>query len=281
MSLPPTIRLGFSPCPNDTFIFGALLAGKIATDGVRIEPVIEDVEALNRRALRGELEATKISFHAFGHIRDRYALLGAGSALGRGCGPLVVAREPMEPEALRRGKVRIAIPGELTTAALLLRLFAPLAGDFIVCPFHEVFDAVASGRADAGAIIHEGRFTYRARGLHQVIDLGEWWEAETGLPLPLGGILARRDLGTDAIGRLGLWVRRSVESARKDPSIVWEFVRRNAQEMEESVIRAHIELYVNDWTVELGGEGRRAVAALIGEAEKKGIVPRSAAQLFA
>jgi len=281
VNLPATVRLGFSPCPNDTFIFGALVAGEIDTGGVRIEPVIEDIEALNLRALHGELEATKISFHAFGHIRDRYALLGAGAALGRGCGPLVVAREPIAAETLRSGGLRIAIPGELTTAALLLRLFAPRAASFIVRPFHAIFDAVASGQADAGAIIHEGRFTFRTRGLHPVIDLGEWWEGETGLPLPLGGILARRDLGPERVRKLGLWVRRSVETARKDPFRVWNFVRENAQEMEEAVIRAHIDLYVNEFTVDLGEEGKRAVAALIGQAEAKGIVPRCDAPLFA
>ena len=273
---PPSgeLTLGFSPCPNDTFIFSALAGGLIDTGGVRIRPVIEDVEVLNRRALHRELDVTKVSFHAFALAREHYQLLDSGAALGRGCGPLVVARRAIDPTdlAARPERFRIAIPGELTTAALLLRLFAPGARRLVVCPFDRIFDALLESRADAGVIIHEGRFTYRARGLEKVIDLGEWWEATTGLPIPLGGIIASRALGAERIREVGGWVRRSVRSARERPEAVGEFVRAHAQEMAEDVIQAHIDLYVNEFTVDLGTEGMKAVDALLRMAEERGIV---------
>jgi 5,8-dihydroxy-2-naphthoate synthase len=277
VSGPPSeqLTLGFSPCPNDTFIFSALAGGAIDTGGIRFRTVIEDVEVLNRRALHRELDVTKVSFHAFALLREHYHLLGSGAALGRGCGPLVVAREPLEPAdlAAHPDRFRIAIPGELTTAALLLRLFAPGARRLVVCPFDRIFDAVRSSRADAGVIIHEGRFTYRDRGLHKVIDLGEWWETTTGLPIPLGGIIASRALGAERVRAIEGWVRRSVLEARQRPETVREFVRSHAQEMAEDVIRAHIDLYVNEFTVDLGAEGMRAVEALLRMAEERGIVP--------
>jgi len=274
------ISLGYSPCPNDTFIFCALSEGRVDTGGTRVRTVLADVEALNLAAKRRELDVTKISFHAFAHLRDRYALLSAGAALGRGCGPLLVAREPLDPSTLRgRGPGPwIAIPGELTTAALLLRLYAPGLSRFLVLPFDRIFDAVGSGRAEAGLIIHEGRFTYSTRGLVKVIDLGEWWEKETGMPLPLGGIIAARDLGPERIREIEGWVRESVRRARRRPEEAMGYVRAHAQEMEDPVIRSHIDLYVNDFTGDLGEEGRRAVEALFSMAEARGIVSGEAAR---
>jgi 1,4-dihydroxy-6-naphthoate synthase len=270
------ITLGYSPCPNDTFIFCALAGGTIDTRGVQIRPVIEDVEALNRRAERSELDLTKISFHAFARLQDRYSLLSAGAALGRGCGPLVVAREPLAAERFQAGagELTIAIPGELTTAALLLRLFAPRVARLLVRPFERIFEAVLTGEADLGVIIHEGRFTYQARGLHQVVDLGEWWEARTGLPIPLGGIIAARRLGEPRIEEIEGWVRESVRWALGHRSEALPYVRTHAQEMDDRVVQAHIDLYVNHFTVDLGSEGRRAVAALLEMAQGLGIRPR-------
>ena len=266
----PGITLGYSPCPNDTFVFCALACGRIDTGGVQIRTVLDDIEGLNRRALAAELDVTKVSFHAWVHLQKDYALLRSGAALGRGCGPLVVSRKPLSADALAadRGRLRIAIPGELTTAALLLRLFAPGARDFLVCPFHGIFDAVLEGRADAGVIIHESRFTYAARGLSKVVDLGQWWEAGTGLPIPLGAIIARRTLGPRRIAEIESWVRASVLEARRDPAATASYVRAHSQEMDEEVLRSHIGLYVNEFTVDLGQEGERAVEALMGMAEK-------------
>jgi 1,4-dihydroxy-6-naphthoate synthase len=271
------ISLGYSPCPNDTFIFCALAEGRVDTGGVPVRIVLDDIEGLNRRALEGELEATKVSFHAYGHLRREWALLRSGAALGRGCGPLVVSRRPLAAEELAsdRGGLRVAIPGELTTAALLLRLFAPGLRRFVVRPFHAILDAVLDGSADAGAIIHESRFTYTGRGLRQVADLGAWWEAATGLPIPLGAIIARRDLGPERIAALEGWVRASVVEARRDPEATRAYVRAHAQEMDEAVLRAHIALYVNEFTVDLGEEGLRAVEVLLARAEEREIIPRA------
>ncbi len=276
------ITLGYSSCPNDTFIFCALSKGQIDTGSLRIQTRIEDIEILNGLARGQELEVTKISFHAFGHLRDHYALLRSGAALGRGCGPLVVARTPLDPSKFsgKPGDLRIAIPGEWTTAALLLRLFAPQARNFLVCPFGQIFDRVLESRADAGVIIHEGRFTYAARGLSRVLDLGEWWEAETGLPIPLGGIIASRALGTERLRSIEAWVRASVLRARMDPGPALEYARAFAREMDEEVIRAHIDLYVNEFTLNLGSEGERAVRVLLEMAEERGIVPPSQEREF-
>jgi len=265
------ISLGYSPCPNDTFIFYALNHGKIPLEDFRVRERLEDVETLNRLALEGVLDMTKISYHALGHLRDRYALLRSGSALGRGCGPLVVAATPGAMEELR-GK-RIAIPGRLTTAALLLRLQEEIFEELVEMPFHRIMDAVVEGSVDAGVIIHESRFTYEERGLHLRRDLGRWWERETGLPLPLGGILVRRDLGSGLIARLDSALRRSLEYALAHPQEPRDYIRRHAQELSDEVTQSHIRLYVNDYSLELGAEGERAVRELLGRAEHLGIIP--------
>ncbi len=272
------ISLGYSPCPNDTFIFYGLVHGRIPGAPVFRE-VLEDIATLNTLALEGSLDTTKISFHALAHLRERYCLLHSGGALGRGCGPLVVARESLEQADLS-GK-KIAIPGKLTTAALLVRLFASALEDLVVLPFDRIMDAAQQGEVDAGVIIHESRFTYPNHGLHKVIDLGEWWEDTTGHPLPLGGILARRDLGGKRIGQIDRALRASVEYAHAHPDEVRGYVREHAQEMDEEVMRAHIDLYVNQYTLDYGAEGEAAIEDLLLRAEAAGIAPTANLPLFA
>lgn len=272
-----SISLGYSPCPNDTYIFYGLVHGKI--DGApTCREVLEDIETLNRLAMAGQLDMTKISFHALALMRDRYCLLHSGGALGRGCGPLVVAPDALDPNDL--ADKRIAIPGRLTTAALLLRLFNPALTDLVVMPFHEIMDAAQQGTVDAGVIIHESRFTYPEYGLHKVIDLGEWWEASTGHPIPLGGILARRDLGRENIQHIDHSLRASVEYAHANPDAVKNYIRQHAQEMDEAVMQQHIDLYVNHYTLDYGTDGEAAIADLFARAEKAGIVPQSDQPLF-
>ena len=222
----------------------------------------------------------KVSFHAYGHLRDRYCLLRSGGALGRGCGPLVVARSAFAEESL--SEKTVAIPGSLTTAALLVRLFAPALreANITVMPFHEIMPAVCNGRVDAGVIIHESRFTYQRHGLTQIVDLGEWWERETGHAIPLGGIAMRRDLGNSLIRRTEQALAASVDYAHVHPDTVWPTVRRHAQEMEDDVMRQHIALYVNDFTRDYGAEGEAAIRHLLDTAEALGIVPHSDRPLF-
>lgn len=276
MSKPLT--LGFSPCPNDTFMFYPLVHGLVDTGGLAYSERLEDVETLNQLALRGELDVTKVSYAALGHIRDDYALLHSGSALGRGCGPLLVAREAVDPHDLT-GKT-IAVPGRHTTALLLLRLFDPSLTNFLVMPFNEVMDAVLSGNADAGVIIHESRFTYQGFGLHKLLDLGEWWEGETGLPIPLGGIVARRSLGGETIAAIERALADGVAYARSHPDEAARYICEHAQEMSPDVCAAHIGLYVNDFSANLGDEGERAISCLLERAERAGIIPASRTPLF-
>jgi 1,4-dihydroxy-6-naphthoate synthase len=280
MSESPTeLEVGFSTCPNDTFVFHALVTGLVPTPGIRWRPVLEDVETLNRRAFETRLPVTKISFHALGHLRDRYALLRSGAALGRGCGPLVVARDAGVGSRLERA--RVAIPGRWTSAALLLRLFAPRlpAASLVEMPFHRILGAVARGEVDAGLIIHESRFTYGAHGLVALEDLGAFWERTSGLPIPLGAIIAERRLGAERIAAIEAALRDSVRHARRQPQASAAYVREHAQELAPEVIAAHIGLYVNDFTEDLGDEGLRAIAALFREAEARGVLPRQDAPL--
>ncbi len=272
------LSLGFSPCPNDTFMFYPLVHGLVDTAGLSFSERLEDVETLNQLALAGELDVSKVSYHALGHIRDDYALLRAGSALGRGCGPLLVARQDRDLRDLR-GKT-IAVPGRYTTALLLLRLFDPELAHFLVMPFNEIMDAVLAGDADAGLIIHESRFTYQGFGLRSLLDLGEWWEGETGLPIPLGGIVARRSLGAAAIATVERALREGVAFARRHPEQAARYIGEHAQEMSRQVCAAHIDLYVNDFSVDLGDEGVRAIHCLMERGERAGIIPVSRAPLF-
>jgi 1,4-dihydroxy-6-naphthoate synthase len=276
---PPSLTLGFSPCPNDTFMFYPLVHRLVDTSGLTFHERLEDVETLNRLALAGELDVSKVSYHALGHIRDQYALLRSGSALGRGCGPLLVARNNLDPADLR-GR-QIAVPGQYTTALLLLRLLDPRLDNFVVMPFNEIMDAVLTGKAAAGLIIHESRFTYQDAGLHKLVDLGEWWEGETSLPIPLGGIVARRSLGADTIAVIERALRAGVTYACSHPAEAASYIREHAQEISDEVCAAHIGLYVNDFSTELGAEGERAIAELLRRAENSGIIPPSTQRLFA
>jgi 1,4-dihydroxy-6-naphthoate synthase len=266
-----TLTLGFSPCPNDTFIFDALLHGKIDTEGLDFQAVIEDVEALNRRAFAHQLDITKLSYHAFAHLTEAYALLSAGSALGRGCGPLLVAREPLSDAQIEAA--RIAIPGRMTTANFLLGIAYPAAQQRIETLFSDIEDAVLRQEAEAGLIIHENRFTYAQRGLVKLLDLGEYWENTTGLPIPLGGIVVRRDVPLDVQQTIERVLRRSVEYAFAQPESVMPFVRQHAQAMDERVMQAHIELYVNEYSIDLGTDGQAAVQQMFELADAKGWLP--------
>ena len=273
-----SLSLGYSPCPNDTYIFYALTHNKVAIPGHTIKQRLEDVETLNQLALDGLLDLTKISYHALGHLRDRYVLLHSGGALGRGCGPLVIAPELTDMQALR-GK-RIAVPGKLTTANLLLQLHGAGYEDLLILPFDQIMSALQSGAADAGVIIHESRFTYQQAGFHEVLDLGAWWETDSGLPIPLGGILARRDLGEKTIRMADEAIRSSLEYARLHPQEPRSYIKEHAQELENNVIDAHINLYVNDFSLNLGDEGIMAVETLLSRAESRGLIQKSDKPLF-
>ncbi|MDT8441552.1 MAG: 1,4-dihydroxy-6-naphthoate synthase [Desulfuromonadales bacterium] len=280
MTAPPRcLTLGYSPCPNDTFIFHALTHGLVPTPGLQVAVRLADVESLNQLALQGILDLTKISCHALGHLRERYAMLRSGAALGRGCGPLVVAPRPATMAELR-GK-KIAIPGHLTTANLLLQLYGEGFDDLLVLPFDQIMPALLRGEAAAGVIIHESRFTYRQAGFHEVVDLGSWWEGETGLPIPLGAILARRDLGAALIGEVDTAIRASLDAAWADPQRARGYIRANAQELDDAVIDAHIKLYVNEFSRDLGEAGLAAVTELLMRAERRGLIPASTQPLLA
>lgn len=290
-----TLSLGYSPCPNDTFIFYALVHGKIDTDDMRFKEILLDVETLNQKAIKGELDITKVSYNAFGNLLEDYCLLRSGGALGRGCGPLLVIGREGSAVGSFKNK-RIAIPGNLTTAFLLLRLYLASTHkselsprrvdvgdqtiDFVSMPFYEIMDSVKSGRADAGLIIHEGRFTYSSHGLRKIIDLGEWWEKETGLPLPLGCIIAKRNLGKDIINKIDNLIKQSViySMNRRDEPL--KYIRGHSQELDDSVINEHISLYVNDYSIDIGEDGITAVKELFRMAEINGMIKKSSKPLF-
>ncbi len=265
MSDMETLTLGYSPCPNDTFIFYALVHGKVSSDW-RFRESLLDVETLNNLAMKDAFDMTKVSFHAYLYLKDRYSLLNAGGALGKGCGPLMVARHPCTMKELR-GK-KIAIPGLLTTAFLLLRLYdSKYEENIVVMPFHEILEAVRSRMVDAGLIIHESRFTYQSFGLHQVIDLGSWWEKETGLPIPLGCIIIKRQY-SDRIAQIEDLIRKSISYACKNKEEVMPYIREKAKELNDSVIEQHIVLYVNSYSMDFGPDGKRAIDEILLRAKK-------------
>jgi 1,4-dihydroxy-6-naphthoate synthase len=257
------LSFGFSPCPNDTFAFDALVHGRVEAPFTAV-PALHDIEQLNALALAGRYELTKLSFGALAGLGDRYTMLRTGGALGHGCGPLVVAREPATLEQAAAG--RIAIPGWDTTAYLLLRLAAPALGEVVEIRYDAILDAVAGGEVDAGLIIHESRFTYAEHGLVAVADLGAWWESQTGMPVPLAAICARNDIGAELRAAAEDAIRRSVEHAFAHPLDSLEYVRANSQELSDEVCRRHIDLYVNEFTRDLGDDGLAAVAALLSRA---------------
>jgi 1,4-dihydroxy-6-naphthoate synthase len=272
------LTLGYSPCPNDTFIFYALVHGKIRVPGIEFRERLEDVETLNSLALVGALDVTKTSYHALGRLRQHYALLRSGGALGRGCGPLVVARPGVGLAELKTGIV--AVPGALTTAALLLRLYNPSIAGIRVMSFDRIMEAVSKGEATAGLIIHESRFTYPLYHLENLLDLGKWWEDYTGLPIPLGGILGKRSLGSEVLLRVEAGIRESLHYANAHPAEVLGYCRKHSQEMDDGVMKRHIDLYVNDFSLDLGDEGLRAVSRLFTLAEAAGVIPHSEASLL-
>jgi 1,4-dihydroxy-6-naphthoate synthase len=255
-----------------------MVHGLVGSPGFSFVERLEDVETLNRLALEGELDITKISYHLLGFIRRDYCLLRSGGALGRGCGPLVVSRRYAGMEEIK-GK-RIAVPGRYTTACLLLRLFDPELDDIIYLPFQEIMGAVTRGDVDAGVIIHESRFTFADFGLTKLLDLGDWWEKETGHPIPLGGIVAKRSLGGGTIAALDRMLRASVEYAFAHPGAANSYIRAHSQEISDEVCAAHIGLYVNSFSRDLGSDGEAAVMDLLSRAEAAGLVPRSAEQIF-
>jgi 1,4-dihydroxy-6-naphthoate synthase len=257
------LAFGFTPCPNDAFAFHALVHGLVPAP-FEVEPVLLDIEELNQRAAGAELQLSKLSFGAAAAAGDRYRLLRSGAALGHGVGPLVVAREAGSLENAAAG--RIAVPGRETTAFLLLRLAAPALGDVVELRYDRILDAVAAGEADAGLIIHESRFTYAEHGLVSVADLGEWWEGDTGLPVPLAGIFARADLESELVGEAEAAIRASVEYAFANPEASRDYVRSLSHEMSDEVCAAHIALYVNASSVDIGDEGMTAIDRLLGRA---------------
>ena len=265
-----TLTLGFSPCPNDTFIFDAMVNGKIDTHGISFDYVMEDVETLNNRAAQGKLDITKLSYNTFLHTVQQYALLHSGSALGQGVGPLLVSLMPYAPGEI--DKLRIAIPGINTTANLLLTLAHPGAVNKTEMVFSDIENAVLSGAFDAGLVIHEGRFTYRKKGLTKLMDLGDWWEQETNAAIPLGGIVIRRSFDKKLCATVDSIIKKSLEYSWKQYPELAPFVTANAQEMEEDVMRKHIQLYVNDYCADLGEKGRAAISTLFQKANAAGLI---------
>lgn len=274
------MKLAYSPCPNDTYIFAAL-THHLIPGAPRVEVALHDIEELNAAARDGRYELTKISYGAIPFLLDRYRLLRSGGALGRGCGPLVVAR----PGSALEGVRSVAIPGQMTTAYLLLRLLFADRGlslpEVRTLRFDRILDAVARNDVEAGLIIHESRFTYRDHGLVSLVDLGEWWEEATGHPIPLGGILARRDLPVEACQRVDESIRLSLAHARAHEDEIIGYVREHAQEMDEQVMRSHIALYVNEFSDDLGTEGEAAIRVLLERGSKAGWTPAAPVDPFA
>lgn len=257
------IRLGFSTCPNDTFMFDAIAHKRIELDDIEYEIVLGDIFHLNQMAVKGELDMVKISYNTYGRIRDQYELLDAGSALGHNCGPLLISKDKISVEELVTQNLPIGIPGKNTTANLLLGYFAPELSHKKEYIFHEIMPAIQSGEVAAGVIIHENRFTYQKLGLQLIQDLGEYWEGKTQLPIPLGAIVAKKSLGPEVFEKVQRHMKESVQHAFTYPTVSQEYVRQHAQEMEDEVMQAHIDLYVNEFSVSLGEKGRKAVAKVL------------------
>ena len=274
------LSLGFSPCPNDCFMFDAIVNRRIDLEGLEFAVHLADVEDLNQTALAGQAQITKLSYYAYAHCTERYVLLDAGSALGRNCGPLLISKRDISRQETAQGSLRIAIPGKYTTANFLLGLAFPKAQNTSELVFSEIEAALLRDEYDAGLIIHENRFTYEAKGLKKIIDLGEFWESGTGAPIPLGGIVISRLLPDEVKHCVNRVLRRSIEHAFAHRAETLPFVRAHAQEMSEEVMYKHIDLYVNDFSVHLGHEGRRAVELLFEKARATGIIPLVADELF-
>jgi len=264
------LTLGFSPCPNDTFIFHGLVSGKIQLPGYQVREELHDVETLNQMAFNNVLDVTKLSFLAWLMVKDRYQLLSSGGALGYGCGPVVIGLRPLDREDMRG--CRIALPGEWTTAHLLLRLWAPRAAQRIFVPYDQIFNTLRSGEAECGVIIHESRFTFEKAGFRQVVDLGAWWEEQTGLPIPLGCIAAHERLDHDAVRQFDALIGQSIAMAQQNPAATLPYIRSHAQEMTESVLQEHIHTFVNEFSLDLGTTGLEAINTLKEKAYQAGIL---------
>lgn len=268
---PETLTLGHSPDPDDAFMFYALAADRIETGGLRFEHILQDIETLNRRAMREELDITAVSLHAYAYIQDRYLLLPHGASMGEGYGPMLVAREPLDPRNL--GTALVAVPGTMTTAFLGLRM-AVGAFRFTVVPFDRILDAVAEGKADAGLIIHEGQLTYENQGLVEILNLGTWWEERTGgLPLPLGGNAIRRSLGPEKIARVSELLKASILYGLEHRKPALEHAMAYARDMTDTLADRFVGMYVNDLTVDYGDRGRQAVRRLLTEGFEAGLIP--------
>ncbi len=263
------IKLGLSTCPNDTFIFDAIVNKKINLYDLEFDVLMADVEELNVLAFKGELDMTKISFHAYGYIADKYKILSSGSALGFGNGPLLIAKKYMAYDQIPLSK--IAIPGRYTTANLLLHIAFPQANNLVEMLFSEIESAVLEEKADIGLIIHESRFTYEEKGLVKLMDLGQFWEQSTALPCPLGGIIVKRSLPVHVQNQLNEIMRKSVLHAMNNPSEPEQFMRKYAQEMDPEVMYSHVNLYVNEFTKDLGTVGRQAIITLLRKAMEIGM----------
>ncbi|PCJ23283.1 MAG: 1,4-dihydroxy-6-naphthoate synthase [Flavobacteriales bacterium] len=276
------LTLGFSPCPNDTFIFDALVHQKIDTEGLNFDVYLGDVEDLNNKAFKGVLDITKISYHAYGYLTEKYTLLNAGSALGKGCGPILIKKdchpEPVEENNL--SSLKIAIPGKYTTANFLLSIAHPEANNKVEMLFSNIENAVLNGEVDAGLIIHENRFTYQNKGLVKVIDLGEYWENLTEQLIPLGGIIIKRNLSDETIHKVNRVLRKSIEYAFENPDSPLSYMREHSQEMDKDVMMQHVELYVNKYSIDLGVEGKDAITQMFNLAQEKGIIPTINNELF-
>lgn len=266
------IRVGHSPDPDDAFMFHALANDKIETGPYRFEHTLQDIETLNRRALEGELELTAVSLHGYAYMTDQYALCSCGASVGDRYGPMIVARNPGRVESLR-GK-RIAVPGTLTTAFLTLKLLLGDDFSYEVRPFDEILPLVAEGRSDAGLIIHEGQLTYRDQGLHRIVDLGEWWFEETGLPLPLGANAIRKDLGRQTMDEVTALLKQSIQYGLDHREEALAYALQFGRDLDRGRADEFVGMYVNDWTLDFGDRGREAVATLLRRGHEAGVIPK-------
>lgn len=267
------IEIAYSPCPNDCFIFDALIHKRIDTEGIDFVPVLADVETLNLAAFNQRYDVTKLSYHAFAYCCENYVMLESGSALGHNCGPLLISKRPVSYEEAGEGNLLVAIPGKYTTANFLLGLTFPAMQKKIEMTFSLIEDAVLKGEVDAGVIIHENRFTYEAKGLKKVIDLGEWWEKTTARAIPLGGIAMKRSFGESEQRKISRLIGKSVQYAMENPDAAMPYVRAHAQEMDDEVMKKHIALYVNDSSINVGEKGRYAVHKMFEMGRERNIIP--------
>ncbi len=272
------LKLGFSSCPNDTFIFDAMIHNRIDTEGLEFDVVIADVEELNKAAFEYKIDITKLSYHAFAYISNNYILLNSGSALGNNNGPLLISKQKIYPDEINN--LKIAIPGKYTTANLLLNIAYPKAQNKKEYLFSDIEEAIITNEIDAGLIIHENRFTYEKKGLKKIIDLGEFWETKTKLPIPLGGIVVNRNLPVSTQQKVDRVLKRSIKFAYKNPNAGLAFIKQHAQEMSEEVMYNHIKLYVNDYSIDLGQKGKQAIERLYKTATELNVIPKINKKIF-